>query len=168
MGGKLNWYFHFFYAIVTGNIIDVYYTRKLEYIVRKKYNRLLCYILGVVFLLLGIDQGNIRAFSSSCRLELFGVTAYHVPETENEPEESCTLQMLTKKKISAQTELSSQSNRKRVLQESSLLLLTLMLTYYFIKMREIERALRLPERCREGMISHFIHHQDGKKRCLFV
>ncbi|MCI7596862.1 MAG: hypothetical protein PUI41_09970 [Lachnospiraceae bacterium] len=134
---------------------------------RKEYNRLLCYLLGVIFLLWGAYPGHIRWTLGFGGPEAAQTVFSNVWEIEDDAGETCTLQMSTKK-VSDKTDLSSTNSRKRILQEAALLLATLTLIYHFMNMREMERALRLPAKCSEGVIPHFIHNQDGKKQGLFV
>ena len=136
----------------------------MERAVKREYNRLLSYIIAIVMLLSGMCLESSRSDFCSGYTRAVRVTFEDSRGTETFLGESCLLQLVDGKKKLSKEGFSNQTSKKREIRELALFLCAIILAYHFLNIREMERILQLPAKRGEGVISRYIHKQDGKKR----
>ncbi len=131
---------------------------------KKECSRPFCCFIAIVILFSGMFLEAVQSDSCLSYIQFSDVAFRDSGGTESPLGEPCTLQMIGNRKNSSRENFSVQINKKREIQELTLFLCAILLAYHFLESREMYRILQLPARCSEGVISHYIQNQDGKKR----
>lgn len=130
---------------------------------RKRYNKVLCYILIVLMLFLGMCLENTKADSFfGCTLIELEASSIDAQDLGKGIDNSCTTEMLQKnEKLVVKNAAKHILNRKSG-KETAFLLSAQFMTHCFSYAYDT-LLLQLPENCSNSFVLHYIHDKDGEK-----